>query len=130
MIVLGEKTQVKNPAKTGPGRQLKLHEKVPYTVTIRKEWLEGGLFEVPMPISKYMTETNTVRVMYDNIDLVLPYYQDTRIVEGVHGFYCDKCLAEGDSFYVGLRELEPTQLLLCPGFKNTLRESESLAEHD
>ncbi len=130
MVVLGVKKAEANPVNPRLRRPLRLFEKVPYSLPVRKEWLETGIFEVPETLSKYMTGTNTVRVTYDDIDLILPYYEDTGIVEGVHDFYRDKYLAEGDSFYVGLRGLEPTQLLLCSGFNKTLSQQGSPEEND
>lgn len=92
---------------------LKLSDKIPWTVTIEAEWLEKGILIVPPGLSEYMAGTNTVHILYDEVDEVLPYEEDSGAIEGFNNFYSAKAIAEGEKICLQLRELEPTRLLLC-----------------
>ena len=93
---------------------LKLSEKIPCVVTIKSEWIEKGVLAVPPRLSNYMAGTNTVHILYEGVDVVLPYEEKNRRIEGLDDFYFKNVLAEGDRVYVQVKTLHPTRLLLSP----------------
>ena len=92
---------------------LKLSDKIPWTVTIRAQWLEKGILIVPPALAEYMEGTNTVHILYDEIDEVLPYEEKEGAIEGLNNFYSEKVIAESERICLQLRSLEPTRLLIC-----------------
>jgi len=99
---------------------LGLSSKVPWPVTIKAKWLVGGTLIVARRLADYMAGTNTVHILYDGIDEVLPYEESDRVIEGVNDFYCAKAIAEGDKVHVQLQGLEPTRLSLYASWKRPL----------
>lgn len=92
---------------------LKLSDKIPWTVTVRGQWLEQGILIIPPALAEYMEGTNTVHIIYDEVDEVLPYEQENSCIEGFGDFYSAKAIAEGEKICLQLRDLEPTRLLAC-----------------
>ena len=90
------------------------------TVTIKAEWLEECILIVPRKLSRYMEETNTVHILYDQVDEVLPYEENDRRIEGLNTFYSVKAIAEGDRVHLRLQALEPTQLFIHSSWKISL----------
>jgi len=95
-------------------------EKIQSTVTIRQEWLADGVLKVPKRLSSYMEGTNTVHILYDQVDEVLPYEETVRRIEGLHKFYSAKAIADGDKVHLQLQELEPTRLFLSSRWQKRL----------
>jgi hypothetical protein len=95
---------------------LRLSDRIPWVVTVEVEWLQKGILIVPPGLSEYMAGTNTVHILYDLIDEVLPYEEDSRVIEGVNDFYTAKAITAGGKVCLQLRGLEPTRLLVCPAW--------------
>ena len=95
-----------------PRRELRLSEKVPLALKIEKEWLERGIFILPPRFRSFLTGTNTIHILYDDIDDLLPYNETTAIVEGVGRFYQRNAVLPGDRIHLQLRSIDPTYLRL------------------
>lgn len=85
---------------------------IPWPVTVTTDWLEKGVLIIPQELSKYMTETNTIHILYDQVDEILPYEENQRIIEGLNNFYSAKAVSGGDIVYLQLRAIEPIRLFV------------------
>jgi hypothetical protein len=83
-----------------------------WAVTLKGDWLRNDVLIVPPELAGRMVGTNTVHVLYDDIDEVLPYEQTERLIEGVGGYYTAKKLFGGDEIRIELQSLNPTRLRL------------------
>jgi hypothetical protein len=92
---------------------LKLSDKIPWTVTVRGQWIEKGILIIPPRLAEYLKGTNTTHIIYDDVDEVLPYEEENSCIEGFGDFYCAKDIAEGEKICLQLRGLEPTCLFVC-----------------
>ena len=95
-------------------------EKREWTVTIKTEWLERGILIVPRRLGSHMEGTNTVHILYDRVDEVLPYEENDRLIEGFNRFYSAKAIAEGDRVHLRLQAIEPTKLFVSSRWKRRL----------
>lgn len=91
-------------------REIGFAAKVPWPVTIKDEWLEKGIMIIPPRLANRMAGTNTLHILYDQVDEVLPYEEQDRRIEGLDNFYSALALAEGDVVHLQLQALEPTRL--------------------
>ena len=91
---------------------IKPPEKRQWTVTIPAKWIENGVIIVPRELATYMQGTNTVHILYDQRDEVLPYEEKDRLIEGLNDFYSMKAIDEGDKIYLQLQGLETTRLFI------------------
>ena len=98
---------------SSPKRELKLSQKVPLSVRIEDEWLEKGILVLPPRFQSFLTATNTIHIVYDDVDELLPYDENTATVEGVGSFYQRKAIIPGDRIHIQLRAIDPTHLLLA-----------------
>ena len=96
------------------------HEKIQSTITIRQEWLADGVLRVPKRISSYMKGTNTVHILYDQLDEVLPYDEGDRFINGLDKYYSEKAIAEFDKVHLQLESLKPTRLFIHSSWKVSL----------
>jgi len=87
-------------------------EKRRWTVTIKPEWLEEGLLKVPRELSNYVGKTGTVHVLYDQVEELLPYSHNNRLINGLVNYYTKKAIAEWDKVHLFLRAIEPTSLFV------------------
>jgi hypothetical protein len=93
---------------------------VPWSVTIAAEWIEKGIIVLPRGLTKYLEGTNTLHTLYEETDDVLPYYEDTRIVEGMDYYYNLNEIRAGDTIHLQLKSLNPTKIKCYLGWlKNT-----------
>lgn len=99
---------------------LGLSAKVPWPVTIQAEWIEKGILIIPIRLSDYMAGTNTVHILYDQVNETLPYEENQRLIERFNNFYTVKAIAEGDKVYLQLQALEPTLLCAYSSWKRPL----------
>lgn len=99
---------------------LGLSAKVPWPVTIRAEWLAKGVLIIPPRLSDYMAGTNTLHILYDQVDEILPYEESDRLIEGFNNFYHAKAIAEGDKVYLQLQAVGPTRLSVYSSWKRPL----------
>ena len=95
-------------------------EKRCWTVTIKPEWLEKGVILVPRGLSNYMEGTNTVHILYDQLDNILPYKEEERLIEEIGNFYYAKAIAEYDKVTLLLQSLDPTELFVSSRWKRRL----------
>jgi len=102
--------------------KLELSAKVPWPLNIKKEWLEKGILIVPLRLSSRMAGMNTVHILYDQIDEILPYEADIRCVEGFNGFYKTKAVAEGDTVHIQLKSLNPTRIYAYSSWRRSFDE--------
>jgi len=102
--------------------QSNINEKREWTVTIKAEWLEKDILLVPRKLATYMHGTNTIHILYDQIDEVLPYEENDRLIEGLSNFYSKKAIAEFDQVHIYLQALEPTRLFVYSSWKPSLDE--------
>ena len=108
-----------------------LEEKVQSTVTIREDWVEKGVLVVPKKISNYMEGTNTVHIIYDQIEEVLPYEENDRLISGgLENFYSAKAVAEFDKVHLRLESLEPTRLFISSTWQISLDKLLSIDPQD
>lgn len=91
-----------------------------WTVTIQTGWMEKGILIIPRRSAIYMQGTNTVHILYDQIDEVLPYEESDRLIEGLSNFYSKKAIAEFDQVHIHLQALEPTRLFIHSSWKVSL----------
>jgi len=99
-------------------KELGLGSQVPWPVILREEWLVRGLLRLPRGLCRYLAGTNTVHIIYDGIDDLLPYEEQTGFVEGVTDFYRAKAVAVGDTVYLQLRTVAPTYLYTFCSWKH------------
>jgi len=97
-------------------------EKIQSTVTIRQEWLAAGLLKVPKRLSSYMKGTNTVHVLYDQIEEELPYEEGDRFIEELHEFYSKKAIDAFDRVQLQLESLGPTRLFIHSSWNVSLNK--------
>jgi hypothetical protein len=95
-----------------PKQELKLSQKVPLSVKVEEQWIDKGILILPRRFQSFLTATNTIHVVYDDIDELLPYDENTATIEGVAGFYQGKAIIPGDRVHIQLRAIDPTYLLL------------------
>jgi DNA-directed RNA polymerase delta subunit len=108
-----------------------LEEKVQSTVTISEDWVEKGVLVVPKKISNYMEGTNTVHIIYDQIEEVLPYEENDRLISGgLENFYSAKAVAEFDKVTLRLESLEPTRLFISSTWQISLDKLLSIDPQD
>jgi DNA-directed RNA polymerase delta subunit len=86
--------------------------KTHWTITIRPEWLEKYILIVPRKLSAYLGKTNTIHILYDQIDELLPYNNNNRLIKGLDKFYSAKAVAERDKVDIRLQSLEPSKLFI------------------
>jgi hypothetical protein len=67
---------------------------------------------VPPRFRGFLTGTNTVHIVYDDVDELLPYDEVTGRVDGIGGFYRVKGIAAGDRIHIQLKAIDPTYLRL------------------
>jgi len=106
--------------------------KVQSTVTIREDWVEKGVLVVPKKLSNYMEGTNTVRIIYDQAEEVLPYEEGDGLIEGegLKNFYSVKAVAEFDEVNLRLEGLEPTRIFISPTWRIALDKLLSIKPQD
>ncbi|MFA7627345.1 MAG: hypothetical protein WCZ17_09905, partial [Candidatus Kapaibacterium sp.] len=104
--------------------------KVQSTVTIREDWIDKGIIIVPKRISNYMEGTNTIHIIYDQVDKVLPYWGNEGRIEGLEDFYSVKNVAEFDKVYLRLEGLEPTRLFITATWQRSLDKLLSIEPRD
>lgn len=95
-------------------------KKIQSTVTIKQEWLADGVLKVPKRLSSYMEGTNTVHILYDQVEETLPYEENDRFIEGVGDFYSKKAIAEFDKVHLRLESIKPTRLFVYSSWKVSL----------
>ena len=95
-----------------PKRELKLSQKVPLSVKVEEQWIEKGILILPRRFQSFLTATNTIHVVYDDMDELLPYDENAATIEGVGNFYQRKAIIPGDRIHIQLRAIDPTYLLL------------------
>jgi len=95
-------------------------EKRQWTVTIDAQWLEEGVLIVPRKLANYMEGTNALHILYDQVDEVLPYEENDRMIEGFNTFYSVKAIAEGDEVHLRIQGLEPTKLFVSSRWQRRL----------
>ena len=95
-----------------PKRELKLSQKVPLSVKVEDQWHRKGILILPRRFQSFLTGTNTVHVVYDDTDELLPYDENAARIEGVGTFYQRKAIIPGDHIHIQLRAIDPTYLLL------------------
>lgn len=95
-------------------------KKIQSTVTIKQEWLADGVLKVPKKLSSYMEGTNTVHILYDQVEETLPYEENDRLIEGVGDFYSKKAIAEFDKVHLRLESIKPTRLFIHSSWKVSL----------
>ena len=83
-----------------------------WQVILKGEWLSKDILIVPPELAGRMVGTNTVHILYDDIDELLPYEQTERLIEGIGRYYAGKHLFGGDRIIIELQSLEPTRLRL------------------
>ncbi len=94
--------------------------KIQSTITIIQEWLTDGALGVPRRFSSYMEGTNTVHILYDQLDEVLPYDEGDRFIKGLDEFYSKKAIAAFDKVHLQLESLKPTRLFIHSSWKVSL----------
>ena len=94
--------------------------KTHWTTTIRPEWLEKDILIVPRKSSAYLGKTNTVHILYDQVDELLPYNDNDRLINGLDKFYSAKAIAEGDKVHLRLQPLESAKLFISCRWKRRL----------
>ncbi len=99
---------------------VKGYEKREWTITVQEEWLEKGIFIVPRKLGENMVSTNEVYVLYDQIEEILPYKENKRVIEKFHKFYSVKAIADGDKVHLQLQGLEPTKLFVSSRWQRRL----------
>jgi len=92
------------------GEGVSLADKVPCCVTVGADWVEKSILTIPPQLANRMAGTNTVHLLYDEIDEILVYEESKRQIEGLDGFYSCKAVAQGDKVYLQLRGIEPTRI--------------------
>lgn len=95
-------------------------KKIQSTVTIKQEWLADGVLKVPKRLSSYMEGTNTVHILYDQVEETLPYEENDRLIEGVGDFYSKKAIAEFDKVHLRLESIKPTRLFVYSSWRVSL----------
>jgi len=96
-----------------PKKELKLSQKVPLAVQTTEDWLRRGILILPPRLRSFLVGTNTIHVIYDDIDELLPYDESTATIESVADFYQRKAISPGDRIHVQLRAIDPTYLFLA-----------------
>ncbi len=96
-----------------PKRQLKLSQKVPLSLKVEDPWPQKGILILPPRFRSFLSGTNTIHILYDDIDELLPYDESTAAIEGLAGFYQRKAVIAGDRVHIQLRAIDPTYLLLA-----------------
>ena len=96
--------------------------KINWTVTIQAEWIEKGILIVPGELATYMKGTNTVHILYDQLDDVLTYEENNRLIEGLKNFYSIKAVAEFDKVHLRLEGVEPIRLFIAATWRRSLDE--------
>lgn len=94
------------------GYVLTYADKVPWSLVITKQWLEEGIMIIPSRLRSYISGTNTVHILYDQLDEVLPYEEHQGTIDGIGSFYAAKSISAGGRVHVQLRALHPTRLYL------------------
>jgi len=89
-----------------------LPEKRHWTVTIRPEWLEKGVLLVPQKLSNCIKKRDIMHVLYDQVDELLPYSHNDRLIKRLANYYTTKAIAECDKVHLRLQSLEPARLFL------------------
>ena len=107
-----------------------IEEKVQSAVTIREEWVEKGVLVLPKKISNYMEGTNTVHIIYDQVDETLPYDETERLIDGLRNFYSVKAVAEFDRVHLRLEGLDPTRLFIFSTWQRSLNKLLSIEPQD
>jgi DNA-directed RNA polymerase delta subunit len=87
-------------------------EKRHWTVTIKPEWLEEGVLEVPLGLSTHIGNTDTIHVIYDTSDEILPYDHNNRLIKGLANYFTKKAIAEWDKVHLLLQDIGPVKLFL------------------
>jgi len=100
------------------------HEKIQSKVTIKEDWVAKGIIILPKRLSEYMKGTNgVVHINYDQVDELLPYNHNERLIKGLDRFYSTKAVAEFDEVLLRLEILEPTtQLFIASTWRKSLNE--------
>jgi DNA-directed RNA polymerase delta subunit len=94
--------------------------KTRWAVTIKPEWLEKDILIVPRKLSAYLEKTNTVHILYDQVDELLPYNNNDRRIKGLDKFYSKKAIAEWDRVHLQLQALEPAKLFISSRWQKRL----------
>jgi len=87
-------------------------EKRHWTVTISPEWLEEGVLKLPRELSTQIGHTDTIHVLYDKIDDVLPYDHTNRLIKELDNYFTTKAIAEWDKVHLRLENTDPVKLFL------------------
>ena len=94
--------------------------KIPWTITVRPEWLEKDILIVPRKLSEYLGKTNAIHILYDQVDELLPYNDNNRLIKGLGNFYSTKAVAEWDKVHLQLKSLEPAKLFISSRWQRRL----------
>ena len=91
---------------------LQLCQKMPIPLIIKSDWLKRGIISVPPRFANFLAGTNTIHLLYDDVDDLLPYEQTSGEIEGADIFYSAKGVSAGDKIYLQLQSIDPTRLLI------------------
>jgi len=97
-----------------------ISEKKQWTVTIKAEWLEKGVLVVPRNLSNYIEGTNNIHILFDQVEEILPYQENDRLIERFDKFYSAKAIAEGDIVILQLQSQKPVTLFVSSRWKKRL----------
>ncbi len=100
------------------------------TVTIREDWIDKGIIIVPKRISNYMEGNNTVHIIYDQVDEIMPYSDNDGRIEGLKDFYSAKAIAEFDRVHLKLEGLAPARLSITATWQKSLEKLLSIEPQD
>jgi hypothetical protein len=123
----------KSPEQRGEAIQVYVSdkpEKIQSTVTIKEDWVTKGIIILPKRLSDYMKGTNTVHIIYDQVDEVLPYEEKDKQIEELNNFYSIKAVAEFDKVYLRLEGLKPTRLFIASTWQRSLDKLLSIEPQD